>query len=229
MHIKILNWRVSIERVFLNEDHLARLYDQSAHRWSYAIDRMGYIQAYDLLFQRLLEDGMLDQIASGAKVLDAGIGSGELSVALARKRPDLSWFGIDISQKMLGSAQANLKHSGDFHQASLARLPYTSESFDLVMCAHVVEHLPNPEQGLTELLRVLKPGSTFVMITTRLCPITRFLSLRWNFQPIKQHVIQESLHLSGGTEIQVMNLMPRQHFAYMSHVYTGFKERDALT
>ncbi len=43
--------------------------------------------------------------------------------------------------------------------ADLSSLPFADESFDGVTCGYVLEHLPEPQIGLAELARVMKPGA----------------------------------------------------------------------
>jgi ubiquinone/menaquinone biosynthesis C-methylase UbiE len=156
-------------------------------------------------------------------VLDAGIGTGELTAALAHHRSDANWHGIDISDAMLETAAQRLNLHGDFRQANLADLPYDDNSFDLVISAHALEHMPDPEVGMRELLRVLKPGQPFVIVATRLCPITTVLSLRWNFRPMRTGFVSRELENAGGTDVSVVSLMPQRNMAYMSLVYSGVK------
>lgn len=46
-----------------------------------------------------------------------------------------------------------------------AGLPYDDESFDLVWCSEVIEHLQDPERALTELRRVTRPGGDLILTT----------------------------------------------------------------
>jgi SAM-dependent methyltransferase len=46
-----------------------------------------------------------------------------------------------------------------------------SDTFDAVLCTEVLEHLPEPQRGIDEMRRVLKPGGTLVLTTRFLFPI----------------------------------------------------------
>lgn len=48
-------------------------------------------------------------------------------------------------------------------QASLTDLPFAPESFDLILCYHVLEHVPDDAPAMRELARVLKPGGTAIV------------------------------------------------------------------
>ncbi len=221
MEINILNWRVRIERVIFEEGKLADMYDQAAGRWSRSIQRMGYLHAYDRLFRGLYNDGTLAELPATASVLDAGIGTGELSAALVRRQPGTLLAGIDISESMIATVRERLK--GDFRCGTLAALPYPDESFDLVMSAHALEHMSAPDTGIQELMRVLKPGGQFMIVATRQCPMTAVLSLRWNFKPMSQSFVADQLTSNGAVSVSVTSLMPRTNLAYMSIVYSGRK------
>lgn len=221
MEIVVLNWRLRVERVTFDEDKLAKMYNRVAGRWSRSIQRMGYLYAYDRLFRRLCDNGVLAGLRHNVAVLDAGIGTGELAAAFVRHQPDIALHGIDISETMIETAKKRL--AGDFRCGSLAELPYPDASLDLVMSSHALEHMDLPEIGIRELLRVLKPGGLFVIVATRQCPVTTLLSLRWNFKPMARSFVETHLIANGAEFVNVTSLMPRASMAYMSIVYCGRK------
>lgn len=48
--------------------------------------------------------------------------------------------------------------------ASITELPFDDSSFDIVICSHVLEHIPNDELALTELNRILRPGGQALIL-----------------------------------------------------------------
>jgi SAM-dependent methyltransferase len=90
--------------------------------------------------QRVL-DGSCDAI------LEVGCGVGVYSDNLN------NWVGLDISKIALNANKAK-----GVVQASALNLPFKNDCFSLVMMFEAIEHLPNPEQSLIEIIRVLKPG-----------------------------------------------------------------------
>jgi ubiquinone/menaquinone biosynthesis C-methylase UbiE len=94
-------------------------------------------------------------VAEGARVLDIGCGRGDLCAAAAERgaRP----VGIDLAAGMVRAAQAS--HPGvEFVRADAEALPFDDGSFDAVLAAFVVNHLPAPERGATEFRRVVARG-----------------------------------------------------------------------
>lgn len=87
--------------------------------------------------------------ASGS-CLDAGCGRGFLAKELAGSGHEVT--GVDIV-----SPQHYIPSDGyTFVEASLDALPFPDESFDTVICTHVLEHVPDIDSVVAELLRVAK-------------------------------------------------------------------------
>lgn len=102
----------------------------------------------------------------GARILDAGCGTGGTLKAL-QGLTDL--YGCDVSREALAFCrQRSLKQ---LVAADVLALPYASASFQAVISCDVLEHLPDDQAGLREMLRVLQPGG-FLFITV---PAHRFL------------------------------------------------------
>lgn len=89
------------------------------------------------------------------RILDAGCGEGILLEKLRKRKIGKHFEGIDNSRAALKIAKKLhpnliLKHGG------IERLPYKENSFDLVLCIEVLEHLRNPAKAFLELRRVTK-------------------------------------------------------------------------
>jgi len=101
---------------------------------------------------------VLDLIAQtgAATILDAGCGEGFTLRALreAQILPGAKITGVDFSPAALAWSQAHGMAQAPLSQADVHRLPFPAESFDLVYCLEVLEHLPDSAAGLSELLRV---------------------------------------------------------------------------
>ena len=90
-----------------------------------------------------------------APILDAGCGDGLSIEKIAEKKEIFPLYGVDLSYQSVQLAQKVINQAL-FVQGSVAALPFNGESFRMVMCLEVLEHLDIPEQGLLELLRVAK-------------------------------------------------------------------------
>jgi SAM-dependent methyltransferase len=92
-------------------------------------------------------------LPAGARVLDAGCGSG-------RTLQELVHYG-EVSGIELNAEAAELARSrghGEVQIGRLEELPWPEGSFDLITCLDVVEHVPDDVAALAELLRVCRPG-----------------------------------------------------------------------
>ncbi|MBM3886618.1 class I SAM-dependent methyltransferase [Candidatus Dependentiae bacterium] len=75
-------------------------------------------------------------------------------------------YGIDIAQKTIDAAKTLFQSKGlqaTLLQACATQLPFTNNSFDLVVSSHVFEHIEQDEKALQEVARVLKKNGLFIM------------------------------------------------------------------
>src|SRR5205823_2223822 len=103
----------------------------------------------------------------GAAVLDVGCGTGELTARLAAKFPRASFIGVDLEEPHLERARAHCAALGArvrFEVADALALPYDDAAFDLVVCRHVIQAVPDPAGVLAEIRRVLRPGGRVHLI-----------------------------------------------------------------
>ena len=88
-----------------------------------------------------------------SRILDAGAGEGFIAARLARGE-DRQVTLVDLSEEALRYAAALCPENCIFVRSDVTHLPFADESFELVVCSEVLEHLPDPAAGLRELLRV---------------------------------------------------------------------------
>ena len=105
------------------------------------------------LFDRFFETvGRMVRESSPSAVLDAGCGEGETIERLGDLLPH-PVTGVDLNPGSVAFAAERLP--GDqFDTADLLNLPFDDDSFDLVLCLEVLEHIPDPKPALAELARV---------------------------------------------------------------------------
>lgn len=184
------SWEVAINRLPRAPEDLASQYDAASRHWSLTARRLHLETAYrtPLLVCRAVTD--LADPKPNARVLDCGIGAGSLSIAMNSVLPDsIAFHGIDVSKQMLAKADIALRQAGmspQLEQADILSIPHAGQSFDVVMAAHVLEHLPDPQSALTEMIRVLKPGGVVFICITRRSVLGAFIQLRWRTWTVTQ-------------------------------------------
>jgi len=94
----------------------------------------------------------------GARLLDAGCGSGRTLDELAR-RGRVS--GVDTNPEAVAAARR--RGHRDVRVARVEDLPFPDGTFDLVTCLDVIEHTPDDRATLAELRRVTRPGGLLVV------------------------------------------------------------------
>ena len=184
------SWQIAISRRPRAKEDLAKHYDAASRKWHHITQRYGLAEAYH---RSLVASGVadaLEEVKPQAEVLDCGIGSGALSIALnsvLTETPNI--HGIDLSSKMLARAAAEMRLAGltpELRQADILSIPFADGSFDAVMAAHVIEHLPDPQLALKEMVRVLKPGGMLFLCTVRRSGFGVFIQMRWRTWAISE-------------------------------------------
>lgn len=128
------------------------------------------------------------KIGADSIVLDAGSGTGIVSLAFydAGFRPrrsialDLSFNSLKISREEFDKHQ---EYTGgiDAVQGNVLKLPFSNDTFDLVLMCGVLEYTPL-DDGLCEAARVLKKGSPLVLLPVKQSLVGSVLELFYNFK-----------------------------------------------
>ena len=103
-------------------------------------------------------------------ILDVATGTGALAIDLAQQSSG-KIVGIDIAEEMLALGRKKIKHLGIDDRITMRlddaeQLSFDSNMFDAVSVGFGVRNFENLHQGLSELLRVLKPGGQLVILET---------------------------------------------------------------
>ena len=104
-------------------------------------------------------------IGPGDEVLECACGTGAISAAIAPACARL--VATDYSDGMLAQARKKLAKRSNVtvEQADITALPHADDSFDVAVAGNVIHLLPDPEQALRELARVVRPGGTIILPT----------------------------------------------------------------
>ena len=127
---------------------------------------------YDLLnnvislgTQKLWRHEMVNQlqVKATANALDVCCGTGDLAIELAKRIPNGRITGIDFNHKMLKLAFEKTKMIGNLVlvQGDAMHLPFDDNTFDIVTIGFGLRNVPDADQALSEIYRVLKPGGQF--------------------------------------------------------------------
>ncbi len=148
--------------VFDNEKLIGKRFDELADEpWLPAEVKKGDVQ-----LQSVLESIMALGSDAPLEVLDCGCAKGRF----LREMPDgVRAVGIDISERLIQSAKSNGLNR--LVQGSASRLPFAPGSFDLIYCVETLEHLPDTQAAINEMVRVLKPGGQLIVIDKNLYSI----------------------------------------------------------
>ncbi|PMB09479.1 SAM-dependent methyltransferase [Fischerella thermalis CCMEE 5273] len=222
-------WQISIQRVWPTNEQLTRMYNQAAPDWHHLVQHFGVSRAYAKLFQSLQQSAVLDHLRDGSTVCDCGIGTGAFSLALAKTvSSKIQVIGVDISSQMLAKAHQHFLQTGVNHQiyqGDVNTLAFHDKTFDLVISAHMIEHLPNPTVGLQEMVRVLHPGAPLILAVTRPGLLGFWFQWRWGNTCLAPKVLAKMMSEAGLTNIRFYEFtFGLSHFTSITCV--GFKKEQ---
>jgi SAM-dependent methyltransferase len=122
--------------------------------------------APDVLWQTLVE-------WKPRRVLEVGGGPGELSERMQRELgADVSF--VDISPRMVELAR---ERGVEAQVGDVQSLPFEAGTFDTVVAAWMLYHVPDIDRGLAEIARVLRPGGALIAVTNSVMHISELREL----------------------------------------------------
>jgi ubiquinone/menaquinone biosynthesis methyltransferase len=168
--------------------------------------------------------------------LDIACGTGDITLALARRLSNGHAVGLDITQAMLKIAERkrreNQINNVSFHCGDIMRMPFADQTFACVTAGYALRNVPDVAAALVEINRVLQPGGRFLSLDFGHPPnrfyraaYLRYLSIVGavvgkvlHGDPDTYRYIPESLKLYPGQR-GVCELMERAGF-----IDTGFRQ-----
>ena len=109
-------------------------------------------------------------INCGGSALDVCCGTGMLTIALAKTTGESGKVvGLDFCEKMLDQAASNIKNAKNnkairIIQGNAMALPFDDNTFDCATIAFALRNVPDIQQVITEMQRVVKPGGKVVSL-----------------------------------------------------------------
>lgn len=100
-------------------------------------------------------------------ILEIGCGEGFVLDYLMKRRPDLTYTGVDLNSEAVQMARRITAPGIDYVCADGRQIPLPDKRFDLVIMSEVLEHVAAPEHVLAEALRLANP---YVLVTVPLEP-----------------------------------------------------------
>lgn len=145
-------------------DGIARVYDRMNSVMTAGLHHRWRERAVDLA-----------ELAPGARALDVACGTGDLTLELAgRVGPGGEVVGCDFSEGMLELARAKAADASTraeeplspmrFEWANALQLPYRDDEFAAATVGFGVRNFSDLERGLSELVRVVRPGGRVVIL-----------------------------------------------------------------
>ncbi|GHN01762.1 demethylmenaquinone methyltransferase [Cytophagales bacterium WSM2-2] len=165
--------KVQVARMF---DSISGKYDFLNHFLSLGIDIRWRKKAIRLLVKD-----------KPKMILDVATGTGDFAIEALKLNPD-KIIGVDISEGMLDIGRKKMKANGhdsiiELKSGDSENLPFEENKFDAVIVSFGVRNFENLEKGLSEILRVLKPGGKAVVLEfskPRSFPMKQFYSFYFN-------------------------------------------------
>ena len=165
------------------EARAGSFYDRIARLYDFSFKLNGYGRSLDQYL-----DGHPLPISRGARILDAGCGTGLLTLALTRSvRFPVNITALDLSARSIRAARRAVmqgkgrKRDVTFAQGNVLSLPFADDAFDLVVTSGALEYVPLAD-GFNELARVMTPGGHLLHFPIRPSLVSTILEVLFRFK-----------------------------------------------
>lgn len=149
------NKKEQVRKMF---DSIAPSYDLLNHLLSFGIDCQWRRRTVSLVAAGHPHD-----------ILDVAAGTGDISIAMARRIPGTTITGIDLSEEMLAAGRTKVSHRKLDNRITLLcgdaeRMPFADASFDAVTIGFGIRNFSDIKAGLAEAYRVLRSGGKLFIL-----------------------------------------------------------------
>lgn len=149
----------------MKESKHIKINEEKWDKWAESLDGKGW--RYEFL--RHSQDSVISllDIKENINILDVGCGTGRalgLAAKLANNKG--SFYGVDLSAKMIEKAKENFKGKRNFHfiKSNAESIPLKNYLFDIIICTNSFHHYLQPDKALKEMHRLLKLGGRLYIL-----------------------------------------------------------------
>jgi len=145
-------------------------------------------------------------------LVDVGSGTGYLSMEIAKRAPELTVIGIDLSQKMVKIASGHAKRykNVNFKLANATELPFESNTIDFIISTGSFHHWKYPIKVFNECYRVLKDKrEVWIYDGCSNPPYEEKVKLKWLYGSLRYLILSRILSLHGFEWFEYNTLIKR--------------------
>ena len=193
--------------IWWKQDSVLHLLKTSINPW-----RVGYAN-------KILKKLNIDP--EGKTALEVGSGGGILTEEICKM--GFNTTGIEPTDESLETARNHAKLGGlaiTYEKGTGEQLPYPNQSFDVVLCCDVLEHVRDLPKVISEISRVLKPEGVFIYDTLNRTFISNLVAIKiwqewkmWAFMPPNLHVWKMFIKPE-----EIQRLLSKNSFEWKEHV-----------
>jgi len=155
----------------------------------------------------VLREAAWGRMPPGASVLDVGCGAGDNLRYVLRDRA--SFYGLEYAEATARVAQRILAGKADIRSGSATDLRFEDDTFDLVLCIEVLEHIADAEKACGEIARVMKNQGALILSLPFRRWFPAYFRLMGHFRHYTRSDVEELLRRHGLAVIQHLPNFPR--------------------
>lgn len=150
---------------FLHPDSIRKLFDTIAPTYDFLNHLLSLRR--DLYWRKM---AVRELKGFGERILDIATGTGDVAIEIIKQNGyQKKVFGLDFSEPMIKRAQQKILRKGLFQSIALSRgdaidLPFRENTFSASIIAFGLRNIPNKDQALFEMIRVIKKGGKVIVL-----------------------------------------------------------------